>query len=307
VDEQQPLKDLDAGLAGLSLLITGFSTFWSFYNMEYSRPVQEANAGWKGYMTGNTFDCFNDLAGTLGSLIGPSVAIYSAYSSIKAAVSTPSGPQSSVTIYGSKSVSAFGATSASLHSEVSVSVSSGLFASIASTVATSLSSIVSTTISGAATSMSGMLSTSMSSMLGTATVSGKTSAQLSSWGKVFVAGNDDVQLNSMQKNVYIHGNTGFYIGCASGAPQPIITPVLGRTGMSYASVEGYGMKGVPAGLLIGKMTYANKFSTPAPDNTCQISMDSQSISLKHGTALISVEDSDIYVGKGMGSEKIHLG
>ncbi len=38
----------------------------------------------------------------------------------------------------------------------------------------------------------------------------------------------------MDKNVYVHGKTGFYVGCGSGASSPVVTPVFGQTGVSYA-------------------------------------------------------------------------
>ncbi len=101
VDEQSPLKKLDAALAVVSLAVTAYTTFDSFYHMQCSRPVTEGAPGWKGYLAGSAFDKFNDAAGTLGSLIGPVVAIISATTALEA-LSPSEGPQSSVTLYASK-------------------------------------------------------------------------------------------------------------------------------------------------------------------------------------------------------------
>lgn len=316
VDQKKGFKILRGILGGISLGITGFTTFWSFYGMEYSRPAEVGRPGWKGYCKGDALEIFNDLAGSAGSLIAPVVAIIGAVGAIEKAAeagdpkTTGGEAGHSITLFASKDINAVASNSMAISSELFLTVSSGLTTSVSSTVATGISSLISTTVSGVATSMSGLLSASVSSMFGSATVTGKTKAQLSSWGKVFVSSNDDAQLNSMDGRVYVHGVKGFYVGCGAGAPSPVKLGAL-TTGTKYADGPGYGMHGDPEnGLTLGKLDFATVFKIPLfcekETTRSLVNISDTGIRLQYKNSDITIYDQGVSVSS-KGGKRIFLG
>lgn len=303
--------------ASVTAAVGVFQIGWILWGMKYSRPARPGAPGWQYFLEGaggGFLAKAGDMVGFLGAWAGPVSAGIGLGMAIAAVNKKPSDPPGqNVTLFAEGSFSAFGKSTASVTGGISASVHGEVVASLTGNVAASVSALV-VSISGLATaSMTSMGSVSMGSTLGSATVSALQSVQLSSWGKVFVAGNEDVQITSMDKNVYIHGNTGFYIGAGSGTKKP---RGFMDAGSEYAPAPGFGIIGLTDRLILGKMKTANVWSKepdpanpstlptgPQPDAQTEVLIRENMISLTAGNNLLIVDAG----GLSLNGKKIQFG
>ncbi len=176
-----------------------------------------------------------------------------------------------------------------------------LSTSLTSNVSTAVSSDLLMAISGTITTVGGMSSVGISSQFGSASVSGMSSVTISSHGQVTAAAKQEVQVNSTDSNVYVHGRTGFYLGCGAGPATPT------GTGTTYPNEVGFGMVGSNSGadggggrLQIGRMTQANVFRSPVPDSQVLITIQASKMLLQHNKATITLQSDDILIGDQIG-------
>jgi hypothetical protein len=104
--------------------------------------------------------------------------------------------------------------------------------------------------------------------------------------------------------VYVHGHTGFYLGC--GSPKGV-AGVSGVTyGGAYHDGPGFGITGDPdAGIYIGRLFQANHFTSPEPDNTASIQISGTQVVMKHLDADITIASHEVSVGKN--SKRVNIG
>ena len=287
----------------ISLVTSALGTFWGFataleqaFITKYARSPKEGEIGWKGAG-------FSDYFGSFTSSVGTAASVYGFFQA-----ALPSSPGGNVAIYGCKGFTGYGAVSATIHAGVSASLSSSLVSQVSSNLSTSISSMVATSVTALTTSMSGFMSASVSSQMGSTTIRGKSSAELSSQGKVFVASKDNAQLNSTDGKVFIHGKKGFYIGAGAG---PSKATGLGFGPVEYEITPGYGILGTPDELTLCRMEKAGQFNFqeephPRPDQTKQISLCDSVLVLRHQDASIRLENNQVKIGNGKES-RILLG
>lgn len=294
-------KVLNLAASGISTALGIVTAAEAIAHLRYTRPPEEGKPGWKLAFRGSFWDMVGDGLGFAATAIPPVVAGVLYAISIKDAAEADQTPSGKVTLYASDSLTASGSSSATLHSDFSTSVNSLAITAISSNVSTSVGSLIATSISGLLTTMSGLASVGVSSQLGSASLRGKTSATVSSWGKVLVSGNEDVQVNSMNKQVYVHGKTGFYVGCGAGEP------IESWAGVTYPDSEGWGMVGDSLeGIKLGKLSQATNFANPEIDRKHWIQIEPGRLLLQHNDATLSLENNQIKVGNGKES-KILIG
>jgi hypothetical protein len=279
--------------------VTGFFGLWvaaeATYHPEFGRSPQKAQSGWKPVP---------GLAGTLafiGGFAGPTITLALMVKTL-ASPRDPNKSHGNVSLYAASNFTAYGKVTATLHSELSASVTSLVSASLTSVVTTSVSSSAITSVSGTMTTVGGLVSVGMSSQFGSARVHAKTTTEVSSYGNIFVTGNENVQVNSNRGATYVHGKTGFYIGCGAGTEMPI------KIGGSQNDPDsGYGIIGHPdQGLKIGKLIQANIFSSPALNAQQSITIQDSQILIQHNQASITLTNSTIKVGGG-GESRVLIG
>jgi hypothetical protein len=256
--------------------------------IRFARSPTVGFAGWAAPAFGDWAALVLQFAAAGGGLVAAGLAV------------KPLAPGGDVTVYASGSYKAVGAFSASMHGGVMTTVSGGALNLVSADAIMSVSSLAISSLSGTFTAVSGLKSVGVSSQWGTVKVNGRESSELSSHGKVFVAGGEDVQVNSTDGAIYVHGRKGFYLGCGAGDPVPLppeppkpggpmvvlfgpsgpnpisekpSTPVVNGTMNDNAA--GYGIWGTPDQLWVGHMQKANNFTSPDPDkgNTMLISKD----------------------------------
>jgi hypothetical protein len=158
-------------------------------------------------------------------------------------------------------------------------------------------------VSGLFTAISGTVSAGLTSQLGSVKMVGKTGAEVSSNEKVFVAGKKDVQVNSTEGQLFLHGATGFYLGTGAGPPTPL--GPFGPIVHGMAPVAGWGIVGdASTGLKIGKLTDAKTFgSASQPDATMQIAIDAQGVRITSNSSTLVFDSS----GATINGSRIQLG
>jgi hypothetical protein len=275
----------------------------TIYHAIYHRTPTEGKCGWDK-MSGK--DWATGLAGFVSPLISLGVMAKGLHSTFSR---DPNNDHGNISLYAAAGFSAYGQTTATLHAEVSASVTSFLSASLTSNVTTSVSSDLLMAISGTMTTLGGMASVGVSSQFGSATMSGKSSATVSSYGKVFVTGHGPVQVNSVNDSAYLHGQAGFYVGCGAGTGTPVSTAGL-QFGVLYMTGPGYGILGDPnKGLIIGRMKEAYVFGAPNPDNTPeltqQIKISDDGITIKHKATDITIANNEVTIGKN--GKRVNIG
>jgi hypothetical protein len=322
--ETVPWQILDVTMDAAALAEGAVGLYMSLAHAQYARPSAIGEPGWKAFGHGTTGENISDAMSFVGTLVSPAFGIVTAYMDLKKLISPSTTPGSNVTLFANASVSLYGKVGATMHADLSSSVSGAVAASLSSGVSTTVSSLIAASVSGLTASMSGLLSVGMSSSNGSATVTGKDSAQLSSWGQIFVTGNQDVQVNSVESSVYVHGNKGFYVGCGAPVGKPVTTsfPFMGATtGMDYSNnpqapadppagtsqrvpFPGYGIVGDPTkGIQIGKVQYAHVFTGPTPDATNQIQITDDQIAITHKAVSLTLDDT----GAKVSGKRILLG
>lgn len=271
------------GLA-MKTLSTGLGVYTAIdatCHLKYGRPPEEGMTGWKALFKGSFFDDVGDAIGLVTPFISPVVGLFTTAFAFDDFLDPSTGTDRSVSIYAAKNVNIYGQKNVSSQSELSTSISSSAFASFSSNVSTSVSSLISTSVSGAVTSMGGLFGVSISSQYGPASLRGKSSATLASWGKVFVSGNENVQVNSMEGQVLLHGSKGFY---------------LGATGLGGV---GYGLRSDGKTLTMGQMSRTSMFLEAAADDKQpnMLRFQDDKIELRYKTSDISLDESGITIGK----------
>jgi hypothetical protein len=276
----------------------------TIYHAIYHRSPTPASCGWDA-MSG--MDWFTNLAGFASPLISIGVMAKGLNSTFSR---DPNNDHGNISLYAAAGFSAYGQTTATLHAEISASVTSFLSTSVTANFSNAVSSDLLMAVSGTMTTVGGMMSVGVSSQFGTATVSAKKSVTVSSYGQVFVACKDELQLNSTDSMVYVHGRYGFYVGCGAGGPTPAPTG-----GTTYGNAQGWGIVGSNSGadqggggkLQIGRMTQGNVFRSPVPDAQVLITIQNSKMLLQHTEATIRMEHSDIYIGEKTGVGRVHIG
>jgi hypothetical protein len=295
---------LGAGLALFAVCDLAFN--YRFARSPYAKsktdkaPAQ-AKVGWAGTN-------FGDWAGAALQLIGAGGSVYAAYRDLN-----PSTKPGDVSIYASDSFGANGAVSVSIHGGVMTSVTGGALNLISADAIMSISSLLISSLAGTVTAVSGLYSVAVTSQWGSAKMNGRQSAEVSSAGTVYVAAKEQVQVNATDGDLYVHGRTGFYLGCGGGEAPPDAGPYSDSV---YADGRGYGMmatpdnKGTPGQLLIGRLAKANDFKQRAPDTADAdqifIKMSDSQMVLKHKSATLTFQNNQISVGNGRES-KILIG
>lgn len=290
-DQTMPWQVMNLVASGVSSALGIVTAAEAIAHLRYTRPPEEGKPGWKVAFRGSFGDMVGDGLGFAATAIPPVVAAALFVKSCVDAAKADNTPTGKVTLYASDSLTASGSSSATLHSDFSTSVNSLAITSISSNVSTSVGSLVAMSVSGLLTTMSGLASVGVSSQFGSASLRGKSSATVASWGNVLVSGNDDVQVNSMNKRVLVHGKAGFYVGCGAGEP------IESWAGVTYPDSEGWGIVGDSAsGLKLGKLKKATNFESPDVDRDKVIEMDESRLMLRHGGAMLSLEKGQVRVG-----------
>jgi hypothetical protein len=256
------------------------------FRLQFARSPTEGRIGWQGAQA-------TDWIAMCLKLAAVGAGVYGVVKAIQG--ETPGG---NVSLYGSSAVSAYGAQTATLHSGLVTSVTSMAVTQVSATAVTSLSSLAIMSIGGLFTAIGGTLSAGLSSQLGSVKMNGRTSAEVSSAGKVFVAGKGDVQVNSTDGKLFLHGAQGFYLGAGAGAASP--AGFLGFGPVSYPTTPGFGIAGTATSLTLGKMNTAGMFDPPAsgpgPDANKQILLDDDKILLKHQDATVTLQNNEVVIG-----------
>jgi hypothetical protein len=265
----------------------------AFYNIEQGRSPTPKQTGW---MSADWMD-YGVLGLTLAAAAGGGAA--------GVAVDLMSENDAGcLQLYGSHSFGAYGALFASMHAGIVNTVSSTLLTLVSGLVATSISSAGVTVVSGTGTAISGVLSASLSSQFGKVKVNAKTSTEVSSFGNVYVAGKQDVQVNSTDGWLYCHGGKGFYLGCGAGPPVD-----MGAGGATYIPVRGFGVRGDNSSLTLGNMGRTSMFDQAALDaspGAKGITISETQVQIQYKAMQITLDDSGVSV-VGSSGQRISLG
>lgn len=160
----------------------------------------------------------------------------------------------------------------------SVSADQGL-ASVSGGMYAGLSSPMFTAISGTWTTLTGKHTIGIEAQFGDMTMRSRLSAELSSnHAKVTVTGKQEAQLNSTDAAAFLHGKTGFYAGAGVGG--------------------GWGIQGTPSGIKMGQMNTAGNFKQPGPNDSYQIAMSQDGLTIKHGNNELKMEGGGFTMKRG---------
>ena len=284
VGYQRVEQGIDRAFAAIGLFLGFATTMDQTFRVKYQRSPTEGSIGWKGAQ-------FSDVFGSLVSAATTGIGVYNFAKSV-----LPATPGGNVAIYAASGFTGYGTNTATIHAGISASLTSSLVAQVSASLATSISAMVAASVSSTTTSVGGLLSVSMSSQYGSATVRAKESVEISSSGKVFVAGKQDVQLNSVDGKVYLHGFGGFYLGAGAGIAIPAGAGGFGAT--TYKPGDGYGILGSNSELKLGAMKDAGTFTAPNPDSQIQMVIRQDGISVTHYGASLTLSHNQVKVGSG---------
>jgi hypothetical protein len=297
---------VDAVITGVSAVLAAGALIDEVFYQQFARSPREGMIGWQGAGFGDWGGMVIKAAGVVGG-IGAMVLGF-----------LPDTDSGYVSLYAAKSFKGVGELIASVHGGLLTSVSGGGATLVSADGIVSVSSLAIASMSSTFTSVSGLLSATLSSQWGTAKVVGRKATEISSSGKVFVAGKGDVQVNSTDGKVFVHGRLGFYLGAGAAPSSPVSWSGFGP--INYEITPGYGIIGTASSLTLGRMNSAGLFSSgdgpgggapsdpsaPYPDASTQVLIQDDQILLQHKTASITLKDNQVSVGAN-GASRVLIG
>lgn len=283
------ILDIDTAIAG------GIS--WAYNIMEsetgYNRVPKDYQSGWE---SASFFDFFGT---TVGMLLAAGLG---GLRLIDPALDTPGGR---LDLFSSNSVSIAGQTTATLRGLGLTSVSSIGLTSIGAEGILALSGGGASTYSATALKISGMAMAGLEAKKGPLTLLAGGALKMTSRTRVQLAANEEVQINSMENQIWLFGKQGFYLACGGGAR---LNPGVRSDEINYNEDEGFAVVGLPTGVKMGKVLAANHYGADqaraaphterfpqSPDDDRFIEVTRDVVRLKRGATQVLLDSSGCHM------------